>query len=292
MARKKVVEPTAGGVGGASQVQAVAEWTEPSWADLQLDEPDPAPWPFRILFVGVNSDESADLCLKREFEKIDAALEAAFGRNSTEKPSLKQIPYTTWNEVLQEITRYHPTVLHLGCHSNKASGIKLFENTVQPESMIDAIREWNSEAREQSRHQIRVIVVNACESDVHAEKLSQCVDFTIGHYAPVDDDKAITFSDRLYCTSMTAYLRACLFNAVSLWRRALFYQEAIAFLRRGTLEMFCWDLCVVQAQQSTLTSVKRAASTHVTATIFRRLLARSSRGRRWPWDHTWPGLVV
>ena len=35
-----------------------------------------------------------------------------------------------------------------------------------------------------------------------------------------------------------------------------------------------------------------SASTHVTATIFRRLLARSSRGRRWPWDHTWPGLVV
>jgi hypothetical protein len=142
MARKKVVEPAAGGVGGASQVQAVAEWTEPNWADLQLGEPDPAPWPFKILFVGVNSDVSADLCLKREFEKIDTALEGTFGRNSTEKPSLKQIPYATWNEVLKEIMRYHPTVLHLGCHSNKASGIQLFENTVQPESMIAAIREW------------------------------------------------------------------------------------------------------------------------------------------------------
>jgi len=65
----------------------------------------------RILFVGVNSDVSADLCLKREFEKIDAALEGTFGRNSTEKPSLKQIPYAAWNEVLKEIMRYHSTVL-------------------------------------------------------------------------------------------------------------------------------------------------------------------------------------
>ena len=149
-------------------------------------------------------------------------MEGSFGRNSTEKPSLKQIPYTTWNEVLQEITRYHPTVLHLGCHSNKASGIKLFENTVQPESMIDAIREWNSEAREQSRHPIRVIVVNACESDVHAEKLLQCVDFTMGHHAPVDDDKAIKFSDMLY---------DCIFGGMSLQRS--FIMAKSAALSRG-----------------------------------------------------------
>jgi hypothetical protein len=147
MARKKAVEPAAGGVGSASQVQAVAEWTEPDWKRLRLDKPYAPPWPIGILFVDVNSDESADLCLKREFEKDEAALEDTFGRNSTEKPPLKQIPYATWNEVLKEIMRYHPTVLHLGCHSNKASGIKLFENTVQPESMIAAINGTEDHAR-------------------------------------------------------------------------------------------------------------------------------------------------
>jgi hypothetical protein len=80
---------------------------------------------------------------------------------------------------------------------------------VLTESMIAAVREWNSEARQQSRHQIRVIVVDACESDVHAEKLSQCVDFTIGHHGPVDDNKAITFSERLY---------GCIFVGISLQR--------------------------------------------------------------------------
>ena len=153
---------------------------------------------FTILFVGVNNDEIPDLCLKEEYEKINTALETIFGMSSTDKPSLKQIPYAAWHEVLKEIMRYHPTVLHLGCHSQTHSGIRLFKNTVQPENMIEAIRACNTLSRKEGQSEIRIIVVNACDSDVHAEKLSQCVDFTIGHHAPVDDEKAIIFSETLY----------------------------------------------------------------------------------------------
>jgi hypothetical protein len=80
MARQKVmVEPSAGGVGGACQVKAVAEWSEPNWEDLQLGESDPAPWPFKILFVGVNNDVKPDLCLRDELKAIQAALDKGVG---------------------------------------------------------------------------------------------------------------------------------------------------------------------------------------------------------------------
>jgi hypothetical protein len=91
VARKKVVESATGGVGGTSQPHAVAEWAEPNWAALQLGKPDAAPWPFKILFDGVNSNKDHDLCLKEELEKIQAALDKGFSRASTDRPVLKHI---------------------------------------------------------------------------------------------------------------------------------------------------------------------------------------------------------
>jgi hypothetical protein len=41
-------------------------------------------------------------------------------------------------------------------------------------------------------------VVNACGSDGHAEKLAGCVDFAIGHAAPVYDKDALLFSGTFY----------------------------------------------------------------------------------------------
>jgi hypothetical protein len=185
------------------------ENTEPNLSALQLGEPDPAPWPFRILFVGVNDDEMPDLGLKAEYDEINTALKSTFGIDMppTDKPSLKQIPYAAWSEVLLEIIDYKPTILHLGCHSQTDNGLRLYRNTVKPEDMIKAISTWNTESRKKGQHEIRVIVVNACDSDVHAKELSQCVDFTIGHHAPLDDDKAIQFSKMLY---------TCLFRGMNL----------------------------------------------------------------------------
>ena len=42
--------------------------------------------------------------------------------------------------------------------------------------------------------QVRFIAFNSCDSDEHAQKLSERVDFTIGHRAPVKDLDALDFS--------------------------------------------------------------------------------------------------
>jgi hypothetical protein len=177
------------------------QWTTPDWAGLELAAPAPAPRPYTILFVGVNSNEKPDPQLNHmeEHRKIQAALDAAYGRTSAHKPVvLKHVAYSTWDEVLSAIRRECPTVLHLGCHSERHGGIQLFRDTVQPERMLPAIKAWNEHAGRKGFAQLRVIVVNACGSDGHAQELAECVDFAIGHAAPVKDKDALVFSGTLY----------------------------------------------------------------------------------------------
>jgi hypothetical protein len=179
--------------------KAAAAWTTPDWSGLALAAPAPAPRPFTILFVGVNSNEKPDLNLKEEHNKVQTALDAAYGRASAHKPVvLKHVAYSTWDEVLSEIRREHPTVLHLGCHSDRHAGILLFRGTVRPKTMLPAIKAWNEHAGRKGFAQLRVIVVNACGSDGHAQELAECVDFAIGHAAPVKDKDALVFSGTLY----------------------------------------------------------------------------------------------
>jgi len=185
--------------GGRSQAsKAVIEWTQPNWSERNLSPPSSAPWPYTILFVGVNSDEKFDLSLKTELQRMESASDTHFNsRAKNDKPILAPIPYSTWDEVMHQVGRQYPTILHFGCHA-EGSGLELFKQTVQPQQMILAINAHNEFAREKGEGEIRLIAVNACNSDQHAENLSACVDFVIGHNAPVSDRKAILFTDHLY----------------------------------------------------------------------------------------------
>ena len=93
-----------------------------------------------------------------------------------------------------------PTALHLGCHAHKGGGLELFRQTVKPREILPEIMSWNRDARRRSppRPDIRLIVLNACESATHALDLTRGVDFAIGHRDPVDDGNAIDFSRLLY----------------------------------------------------------------------------------------------
>jgi len=164
-----------------------------------LDRPDDAPWPFTILFVGVDNGDKTDpdLNLNREFKKIEQAYrEADISRVTSSGVVMKQIFYSKWSDVMMEIRKVKPTILCMGCHAQKGKGFELFRQIVDPHQMLDAIRSWNKSARKQStpRPEIRIIVSNACDSEEHARVLSEGVDFAIGHRAPVADESAIDFS--------------------------------------------------------------------------------------------------
>jgi len=175
-----------------------AEWIQPNWSTHNLPTPAQATWPFKILFVGVNSSENVVLDLKKEYEKIKSAHREEFNRlGEGDRPLLIPIQYSTWTEVMSHVGHEYPTILHFGCHA-QGNGLQLFGEMVQPQQMILAIQQHNDFAHGEGLREISVIVVNACESDEHAKKLSVCVDFSIGHQGAVEDGKAIEFTGSFY----------------------------------------------------------------------------------------------
>ena len=67
-----------------------------------LDRPDDAPWPFTILFVGVDNGEKTDpdLNLYKEFKKIEQEYrEADISRVTSSGVVIKQIFYSKWSDV-------------------------------------------------------------------------------------------------------------------------------------------------------------------------------------------------
>jgi len=192
---------TAGVVGGSHASETIAEWIEPIWSELKLESPTKSPWRFKILFIGVNNSEKPNLGLKEEFKKMESAFDKQFNSIADDdKPLLIAIPYSTWKGVMDHVGSKYPTILHFGCHA-RTSGAKLYGETVQPQQMIPAIQHHNDFARKNGHAEILVIVSNACKSDTHAEKLLECVDFSIGHRAPLGDRQALNFTDSL-CSNL------------------------------------------------------------------------------------------
>ena len=113
---------------------------------------------------------------------------------------IKRLSFCTWSEVMLEIRKERPSGLHFGCHAQKNTGLELFRQTVNPRAMVPQIKSWNRHARSQTppRPEIRFIVYNSCESDLHALNMTDCVDFAIGHQDPVEDKNAIQFTRLLY----------------------------------------------------------------------------------------------
>ncbi len=152
--------------------------------------------------MGVDNGEKTDpdLNLNREYKEIEKAYkEAKLKSVKLDSVTLKQIFFSNLGGVMMQIKQEEPTVLHLGCHAQKGKGIELFRQMVDPHEMLEAIRTWNKiQCEKGSPRSIRIVVLNACESEDHAQVLSQGVDFAIGHRDPLYDDNAINFSHLFY----------------------------------------------------------------------------------------------
>jgi len=178
-----------------------APWIEPDWS--QFEAPASVPSKLTILFVGVDngSVKDPDLKLKEEYNNIQQAYrESLISHCEPIRVVIKRLYFSNWNDVMMEIRKEQPTILHFGCHAQKGTGLELFQQIVKPRQIVDAISSWNSDARGRTppRPDIRLIVLNACESDVHALDLTTCVDFAIGHQQPVLDKDAVEFSRVMY----------------------------------------------------------------------------------------------
>jgi len=140
---------------------------------MKMPPPPKPPWRYTILFVDANGDgiRNDQISLKEEYEMIQNSLWRVYGEAAV-KPLLKLIPYSTWNEVMEVLMREYPTVVHFGCHSSQEEGLALIQRSVSAEDMIGNIEACNLLAFQKEKPGVRVIVLNACESNEHAQQLS------------------------------------------------------------------------------------------------------------------------
>jgi len=116
-----------------------------------------------------------------------------------------------------EIIKDQATILHFGCHAQEGKGFELYLQSIKTSQILNLINSWNAGARYRNRPDIRLILLNACEYDVHALELTVYLDFVSGTSA--QSLTRMQFSSRSYFTILFSMGQH--FFAVFIWPRGV-----------------------------------------------------------------------
>jgi len=182
-----------------------------SWG---VEHPDPPPKPFSVLFAGANVEEQTKLNLEEEFRLLRTAFLVPRGEESWEGlVRFERDCFATPSSVMDKLSEFKPTVLHLGCHGETA-GVHLRGGFLENERLAQVLLQMNKGA---GARRIRLVIANACMSGELALLLAEGIDFVIAHgFLPVGDAEAIKFSDTLYRFLGRGYNLLTSFMAASL----------------------------------------------------------------------------
>ena len=146
----------------------------------------------RILFVSANPVDTDPLQLGEEFREIQGKLRSSDSRAHF---VLRSAWAARPDDLLQQMNEFRPHILHFSGHGSSAGEIVLQDNsgemqTVSPaalEALFNNFREW-----------LRIVVLNACYSNVQAEALLDPADIVIGMKSAIGDKAAISFASAFY----------------------------------------------------------------------------------------------
>jgi CHAT domain-containing protein len=153
----------------------------------------PQPTRLKILFLAANPTSSSQLNLTREARRIEERIDAGGRRQST----LELV--TRWavrpSDLQRALLEERPHVLHFSGHGNRHSEL-LFEDDdgnavhVEKDALVNLIGILPGN--------LRLVVLNACDTEPIAEALVQHVPCAIGMRAPIDNDAAVAFAASFY----------------------------------------------------------------------------------------------
>jgi hypothetical protein len=166
-----------------------------------------------ILFLAANPDGTDRLALEQEARAIQAELERSGHRDRFEF-------VTRWAaeplDLLRELGRLKPTVVHFSGHGKHRDGAPPPEGggayrdvagdgedglyfhgrdgraqVVPTDALVQTFRAAGAS--------VKLVVLNACYSEVQAQALIECVDHVVGMAGTIRDDAARTFAVGFYC---------------------------------------------------------------------------------------------
>lgn len=147
---------------------------------------------FVLLLIAASPDRVVQLRSDREVRQIQERL-------LTTRHGRAMVVHTRWavrpDDLMQAILELRPRVVHFSGHGTAAEGILLEDvaGAAQPVSG-SALADLFAVLRDQ----IRLVVLNACDTQSHAEAISRHIDVAIGMRHPIQDSSAIEFASAFY----------------------------------------------------------------------------------------------
>lgn len=146
----------------------------------------------KILFLSSNPEHTSPLMLDEEIRSITEKIRASDYRDAIELTSLWAVRP---DDLLQALNVHKPTIVHFSGHGSSAGEIILMDDfrKAKPVGTV-AIKTLFTTLKDN----IRLVVLNACYSQIQASAISEVIDCVIGMNSAIGDSAAIVFAASLY----------------------------------------------------------------------------------------------
>jgi len=146
----------------------------------------------KILFFASNPEATEKLNLDEEARSIEEKIRSTDYRDSLEFITAWAVRPT---DLLDKLNQHKPTIVHFSGHGSGEEGL-IFTNDQGEQKLVSAgaLKMLFSSVKDN----IRLVVLNACYSEVQARAISEVIDCVIGMKSSIGDDAAITFAEYFY----------------------------------------------------------------------------------------------
>jgi hypothetical protein len=146
----------------------------------------------KVLFLAANPAGTQPLQLQEEIRQITAKVRAAEYRDSLELVSRWAVRP---DDLLQALLEVKPHVVHFSGFGGSAAELILLDEQGNPKPVS---KEALAHLFRILKDNVRVVVLNACDSCPQAEAIADTIDCTIGMNRPIGDEAAIVFAGSFY----------------------------------------------------------------------------------------------
>ena len=146
----------------------------------------------KVLFLTSNPEGTPALKLDEEARLINQKIRASEYRDVLKLETLWAVRP---DDLLQALLEHKPQIVHFSGHGSEAGEIVLMDNNrqVKPVS-AEALKMLFTTLKDN----IRVVVLNACYSQIQAQAIAEVIDCVVGMSTAIGDEAAIVFAASFY----------------------------------------------------------------------------------------------
>ena len=146
----------------------------------------------KILFFASNPESTEKLSLDEEARSIEEKIRSTDYRDSLEFITAWAVRPT---DLLDKLNQHKPTIVHFSGHGTGEDGLILSDDMGEQKFVsADALKMLFSSVNDN----IRLVVMNACYSEVQAKAIAEVIDCVMGMKSDIGDHAAITFAEYFY----------------------------------------------------------------------------------------------